>query len=204
MKNRLLVADAGDADVCLFIEPYGEDFWMRPVDAFRVVPVGDGTVQFSVVIATPRPEDSTSSENAADVALGAGSGVGSGGGAGQLAQHGAGRRQFGDPVLDVGEVSAEEFGDVSAGRVAAVADGQDVADLGEAEASRLGGADEADAGPGVVRVVAVAARCAGRVRQQSGLLVEAQGLGCGAGGSGEGSDVHTSTVGLDLPVQWKV
>ncbi|MHB9850844.1 hypothetical protein ACSYGO_16535 [Streptomyces krungchingensis] len=52
MKNRLLVEDAGDADVCLFIEPYGEDFWMRPVDAFRVVPVGDGTVQFSVVIAT--------------------------------------------------------------------------------------------------------------------------------------------------------
>ncbi|MFF7574869.1 hypothetical protein ACFZBE_07725 [Streptomyces sp. NPDC008061] len=51
MKNRLPVENAGDADVCLFIEPYGEDFWMKPADAFEVVPMGDGNVHFSVVIA---------------------------------------------------------------------------------------------------------------------------------------------------------
>lgn len=52
VKNRLPVENAGDTDVCLFIEPYGEDFWMKPADAFEVVPMGDGNVQFSVVIAT--------------------------------------------------------------------------------------------------------------------------------------------------------
>ncbi|WP_328447590.1 hypothetical protein OG780_12450 [Streptomyces sp. NBC_00386] len=47
MKSTLLVENAGDTDVCLFIEPYGEDFWMKPGDAFKVVPLSDDNVQFS-------------------------------------------------------------------------------------------------------------------------------------------------------------
>ncbi|OKI91462.1 hypothetical protein AMK10_25865 [Streptomyces sp. CB02058] len=43
--------NAGDTDVRLLVEPYGEDFWMRPADSFEVVPLSDGNVQFSVVVA---------------------------------------------------------------------------------------------------------------------------------------------------------
>ncbi|MFE1285983.1 hypothetical protein [Streptomyces sp. NPDC058751] len=50
MTNRLPVENAGDTDVCLFIEPYGEDFWMKPGDAFEVVPLSDSNVQFSVSV----------------------------------------------------------------------------------------------------------------------------------------------------------
>ncbi|MFD9438776.1 hypothetical protein ACFWBR_07630 [Streptomyces sp. NPDC060006] len=52
MKNRLPVENAGDTDVCLSIEPYGEDFWLRPREVFTVVPTGDGNAQFTVVVAT--------------------------------------------------------------------------------------------------------------------------------------------------------
>lgn len=51
MKNKLPVQNAGNTNVCLFIEPYGEDFWMKPGDAFEVVPLSAGNVQFSVAIA---------------------------------------------------------------------------------------------------------------------------------------------------------
>ncbi|MGV9339625.1 hypothetical protein [Streptomyces sp. NPDC003688] len=51
MKSTLPVENAGDRDVCLFIEPYGDDFWMRPGDAFKVVPLSDDDVQFSVAVA---------------------------------------------------------------------------------------------------------------------------------------------------------
>ncbi|WP_329547878.1 hypothetical protein OG548_31100 [Streptomyces sp. NBC_01356] len=52
MKNRLPVENAGDTDVCLSIEPYGEDFWLKPREAFTVVPMSVGNVQFTVVVAT--------------------------------------------------------------------------------------------------------------------------------------------------------
>ncbi|MFJ5220404.1 hypothetical protein ACIP98_37675 [Streptomyces sp. NPDC088354] len=52
MKNRLPVQNRGDRDVCLFIEPYGEDFWMKPGDSFTVVPIREqSNVEFSVVVA---------------------------------------------------------------------------------------------------------------------------------------------------------
>ncbi|MFJ3643330.1 hypothetical protein ACIPRD_26740 [Streptomyces sp. NPDC090108] len=51
MKTSLPVENAGDTDICLFIEPYGEDFWMKPGDAFEVVPLSDANVHFSVVVA---------------------------------------------------------------------------------------------------------------------------------------------------------
>ncbi|MGV9454747.1 hypothetical protein [Streptomyces sp. NPDC003635] len=50
MKSTLPVENAGKADICLFIEPYGEDFWLKPGDAFEVVPLTDASVQFSVVV----------------------------------------------------------------------------------------------------------------------------------------------------------
>lgn len=39
MTNKLPVENAGDTDVCLFIEPYGEDFWLRPRDTVEVNPL---------------------------------------------------------------------------------------------------------------------------------------------------------------------
>jgi hypothetical protein len=40
---------------CLFIEPYGEDFWLKPGDEFIVVPgEGPSDPQFTVVAATDR------------------------------------------------------------------------------------------------------------------------------------------------------
>ncbi|WAZ26221.1 hypothetical protein STRCI_007775 [Streptomyces cinnabarinus] len=51
--NRLPVRNGGEDDVCLFIEPYGEDFWLRPGDEFTVVPAdGARDPQFTVVSTT--------------------------------------------------------------------------------------------------------------------------------------------------------
>ena len=36
MVNRVPVRNVGDGMVCLFVEPLGEDFWMKPGDAFTV------------------------------------------------------------------------------------------------------------------------------------------------------------------------
>ncbi|WP_329526407.1 hypothetical protein [Streptomyces sp. NBC_01462] len=51
MKNKLPVENVGDTDVCLFIEPYGEDYWLKPGDVFEVTPLSDAYVQFSVAVA---------------------------------------------------------------------------------------------------------------------------------------------------------
>ena len=52
MKNRLPVQNAGENLVSLFIEPYGEDFWLKPGETIIVTPAVDGIdVQFSVVVA---------------------------------------------------------------------------------------------------------------------------------------------------------
>ncbi|MFE9805905.1 hypothetical protein [Streptomyces sp. NPDC005548] len=52
MTNKLPVVKAGVTDVCLFVEPYGEDFWMRPADAFQIVSMSDANVHFEVVTST--------------------------------------------------------------------------------------------------------------------------------------------------------
>ncbi|PBC98905.1 hypothetical protein BX281_6996 [Streptomyces sp. Ag82_O1-15] len=51
MKSKLPVENVGDTDVCLFVEPYGEDYWLKPGDAFEVTPLSDANVQFSVAVA---------------------------------------------------------------------------------------------------------------------------------------------------------
>ncbi|RQX13817.1 hypothetical protein DDE19_24970 [Micromonospora ureilytica] len=45
MKN------AGDRVVCLFVEPFGEDFWMQPEDVFAVIG-GAVDPEFSVSVMT--------------------------------------------------------------------------------------------------------------------------------------------------------
>ncbi|WP_455356287.1 hypothetical protein [Streptomyces sp. SYSU K217416] len=52
MQGRLPVENAGSAPLCLFIEPYGEDFWLEPGEAVTVMPVGDCiNVRFAVTVA---------------------------------------------------------------------------------------------------------------------------------------------------------
>ncbi|MFZ4296913.1 hypothetical protein ACOZE3_03180 [Streptomyces cinereoruber] len=53
--NRLPVQNGGKGLFCLFVEPYGEDFWLKPGDEFTVVPGADASdPQFTVVAATDR------------------------------------------------------------------------------------------------------------------------------------------------------
>jgi hypothetical protein len=100
-------------------------------------------------------------EDGADAA-GAGVRVGGLGCCQQVVQRGLGLGQFGHAPLGFGQVLVQQGGDVGAWRAAVVSDGEDAADLGEGEAGGLGGADEGEAGGGVVRVVAVAGRGARR------------------------------------------
>jgi hypothetical protein len=102
----------------------------------------------------------------------------------------AGCGQLGQAAFDVGQVLLDQRGDVLAWGLAAVAQGEDGADLREGEAGALGVVDEGESGAGVRGLVAVAAARAGRVGQQAG-LVEAEGLGGQAAGGGEFPDAHT-------------
>ncbi|GGW75491.1 hypothetical protein [Streptomyces xantholiticus] len=52
MKKGLPVQNAGENLVSLFIEPYGEDFWLQPGEVFTVTPTVAGVdVQFSMAVA---------------------------------------------------------------------------------------------------------------------------------------------------------
>ncbi|MEL5956245.1 hypothetical protein AADR41_15995 [Streptomyces sp. CLV115] len=43
--------NAGDGDLCLFIEPYGEDYWLKSGEVFTVAPDIEGIdVWFSTVV----------------------------------------------------------------------------------------------------------------------------------------------------------
>ena len=98
--------------------------------------------------------------------------------------------ELGDLLLDLGQARVEEVSHVLAGRVAAVADVKDLADLGEGEACGLATVNEVDPGDGVGRVVAVPGwRPVGR-GQQSLLFVEPERLRGGARAFGEFSDAH--------------
>ena len=85
-----------------------------------------------------------------------------------VAQHG----ELRDLLLDLSEAHVKQVAHVLAGRVATVSDVEDLADLGEVEASGLPSVDEVDPGDGVGRVVAVARRGALCRGQQALLLVE--------------------------------
>ncbi|MBM7754003.1 hypothetical protein JOE53_002723 [Microbacterium laevaniformans] len=49
-------------------------------------------------------------------------------------------------LVDIGEACVEEVADVAAGRLAVVADVEDLLDLGEGESSGLAAVDEVDSG----------------------------------------------------------
>ncbi|MEU6988953.1 DUF2917 domain-containing protein [Streptomyces sp. NPDC046324] len=40
--SRLPVENVGDGDLWLFVEPYGEDHWLKPGEAFTVAPEVEG------------------------------------------------------------------------------------------------------------------------------------------------------------------
>ena len=67
-------------------------------------------------------------------------GVKGGGPLGQLPQFAAQLLEFQDALVEVGGVALEQVGDVGAGGLALVAEGDDLADLAQGEADRLGGA----------------------------------------------------------------
>ncbi|MFJ6981723.1 MULTISPECIES: hypothetical protein [unclassified Streptomyces] len=50
-RNRLPVENAGTDTLCLFVEPYGEDFHLRPGEVFTVAPEAEGVdVWFTTVV----------------------------------------------------------------------------------------------------------------------------------------------------------
>lgn len=52
MHGNLPVENAGSVPLCLFVEPFAEDFWLEPGEAVTVSSVGDGiNVQFAVTVA---------------------------------------------------------------------------------------------------------------------------------------------------------
>ena len=69
-------------------------------------------------------------------------GVKGGGPLGQLPELAAELLELPDALIEVGGVALEQVGDVGAGGPAVVAEGDDLADLAQGEADRLGGADE--------------------------------------------------------------
>ncbi|MFE0026549.1 hypothetical protein [Amycolatopsis sp. NPDC059021] len=49
--NRLPVRNAGDRALCLFLEPYGEDYWIAPGKALLVLTTAeDVDAQFDVTV----------------------------------------------------------------------------------------------------------------------------------------------------------
>ena len=100
------------------------------------------------------------------------------------------RCELGDLLLDLGEARVEEIAHVLAGSSAAVADVEDLADLGEGEARGLAAVDEVDPGGRLGRVVAVSGRRALGRGQQALLLVEPQRLRRRSRPLGEFPDAH--------------
>jgi hypothetical protein len=123
---------------------------------------------------------------------------------GEVAQGGAGLAEFDQTQLNLGEVLFDQPGDVAAGCLAAVAQGQDAADLGKGEPGSLGVADEAEPRRSLGRVVAVAAGGPRWRGQEANLLVEADGLRAQSAGGREVADAHGLRLTLDLPLRWKV
>jgi hypothetical protein len=98
--------------------------------------------------------------------------------------------QFAEAFFNVGEPLGDEVGDVPAGRVAAVAHAEDLADLPQGESGGLGVADERHAVGDLGWVVAVAGWGALWLGEQPLVFVEAQGLGGYPGGRGQLTDPH--------------
>lgn len=48
--SSLPVRNAGDHALCLFIEPYGEDYWLNPGDRFTILPPEGIDARFDVTV----------------------------------------------------------------------------------------------------------------------------------------------------------
>jgi GrpB-like predicted nucleotidyltransferase (UPF0157 family) len=117
-----------------------------------------------------------------------------GGPLGQLPQLAAELLELPDAHLQVGGVALEQLGDMRAGGLPVVAEGDDLADLAQGEADRLGGADEAEAPQRSLVVGAVAGGGAGRWGQDADLLVVADRLGGNARLLGQLPDTHVASL----------
>jgi hypothetical protein len=98
--------------------------------------------------------------------------------------------ELGDAGVELGGTALEQVGDVGAGCLSVVAEGDDLADLAQGEADRLGGADEPEPAQGRRVIGPVAGGGAGRWGQDADLLVVADGLGRDAGLLGQFTDPH--------------
>lgn len=110
------------------------------------------------------------------------------------------RSELLDLYLDLGGTCVEEIDDVVTWRLALVADGDDVGDLGEGQSGRLPCLDESESIDRGLGVVAVTGRGPGRLVEETAPLIETERLGPDAGASGEFTDEHAR---LDLPLWWK-
>lgn len=108
----------------------------------------------------------------------------------QLGDGGPQQLQVGDLTVKFGEACREQLLDVLAGGGAGVAEVEDVPNLSQRQTGVATAADEVQAGDGVLGVVAVAAAGAFGCGEEPDFFVEAQCLGCGAGGFGELTDAH--------------
>lgn len=111
-----------------------------------------------------------------------------------VAQHG----ELRDLLLDLSEAHVKQVAHVLAGRLAAVADVEDLADLGEGQPGGLAPVDEPDPTHGILGVVPIAGGQSLGRREQPRLLVEPQGLGRGSGCFRKLSDPHVRR----FPFQW--
>ncbi|AZM88312.1 hypothetical protein [Streptomyces sp. W1SF4] len=41
-RSKLPVENVGKSDFCLFVEPYGEDYYLKPGEVFTVAPADEG------------------------------------------------------------------------------------------------------------------------------------------------------------------
>jgi len=118
--------------------------------------------------------------------------------------------ELGDAGAKLGGTLLEQAGDVAAGGDAVVAEGDDLADLAQREAHRLGGAHEPQAPQRGLVVGAIARWGPGRWGQDADLLVVADRLGRDPRLFGQLTDAHRHLPGtfshhaLDLPVYGKV
>jgi hypothetical protein len=117
-------------------------------------------------------------------------GVKGGGPLGQLPQFATQLLELQDALIEVGGVALKQVGDMGAGGLPVVAEGDDLADLAQGEADRLGSPDEPEAPQDRLVVAAVARGGAGRRGQDADLLVVADGLGRDVCLVGELTDAH--------------